>query len=224
MSSQSKRYRLVTRPDGSTVAEEYTSLDPLPEIDETQPLGWLDRQREEFRLQARGVPARLAVVLRSPGSTPAMTAIETFFDDPKKLILVLAGGVGTGKTVAAAAAVANYSQSALMIKATDLSAHGMYGQDNQEFWDTCQAKALLAIDDLGTEPRDEKGYAAALFETLMDRRYDAAKRTIITTNITADQFKATYCGGPTGRLYDRIREVGSFVRVAGDSMRKPETT
>lgn len=166
----------------------------------------------------KSLPERLRSVATAPEETKALSETKEFLNSAST-ILVLAGGVGTGKTIAAAWAIVE-SRGGKYVKAIELSQHGLYGEENQGFWDDLRATPLLVIDDLGTEPRDEKGFAAANFDALMDHRYDHCRKTILTTNLTDETFKQVYCTGFGVRLLDRIREVGHFVRVPGQSMRR----
>lgn len=221
----SKRFEIVLHPDqgkhpGCVVAREVFVPDGAEARDPDMPLAWLDEQFAETRLLGRGVEPRLAGLLKSIQETAAIKAVQEFTVS-SKLFQVLAGGVGTGKTIAAAHVVAKWPESARLVKSTDLAKHGMYGETNVEFWDALAGTNLLVIDDLGTEPRDEKGYSVGLFTDLMDRRYDKERKTIITTNLGADRFKEIYCGGEGGRLLDRMRERGRFVNISGQSMRRP---
>lgn len=68
---------------------------------------------------------------------------------------------------------------------------------------------LLVVDDLGTEPVDERWGSA--IGTLIDARHDGERRTIITMNLGFDEFRERY--GP--RILARINE--SVVPVVCDS-------
>jgi DNA replication protein DnaC len=175
-----------------------------------------DRRAHEKRREGAGIPRRLWKLL--DGSEPlldteAMAAARAFLGSGKTF-LVLAGGVGPGKTVAAAWAVEQ--RRGRMVKAIDLTRLGTY---DEERWDELRSCPLLVIDDLGTEPRDEKGWAAANFESLLDYRYDWQAPTVITTNLAFDAFKARYLTADGGRLLDRFRECGEFVEITEGSRR-----
>lgn len=183
---------------------------------ETNEEGW-ESISVSARRKASGIPERLLHLIESPKESPAIQAVRAFLEPTNtKTMLILAGGVGCGKTVAAAWAI-DSRKTGLFVKAVELVRHGTY---DREFWEQLGASPLLAIDDLGTEPRDEKGWAAANLDALLDARYDGARKTILTTNLTADDFKARYCAGAGIRTLDRIREIGTFFAVPGDSMRR----
>ncbi len=190
----------------------------------------LRRRSREADWRARGIPERLFPMLHdgaadepelgdtsrplapgplAPKPTPALTAVDRFLEpsDPKT-ILVLAGEVGTGKTVAAAwgAAVGR----GRMVKAIDLLRAGLYPQDPL-FWPRLYTEKLLVVDDLGAEPLDAKGHQLAVISDVVDRRYDAGKKTIVTTNLAQAQFRERYGTGPGERLWRRICEVGRWI-------------
>ena len=75
--------------------------------------------------------------------------------------------------------------------------------------------SMLAIDDLGMEYADAKGSFLSLLDGLVNARYAASLRTVITTNLGAGAFRERY----GERVADRIREVGRYVEIADPSMR-----
>ena len=103
------------------------------------------------------------------------------------------------------------------VKALDLVRAGTY---DDAFWTRLKATPFLVVDDLGTEPLDDKGWALANIAALIDARYDSTAKTVITTNLDAGQFKARYGASDGGRLVDRLRESAEFVQFDGASMRQ----
>ena len=75
-----------------------------------------------------------------------------------------------------------------------------------------ESAAILVIDDLGMEFADAKGSFLATLDGLINSRYAEQLRTVITTNLPAQEFKARY----GERIADRIREAGSFVGLGGE--------
>jgi hypothetical protein len=179
----------------------------------------------EATWSARGVPVRCWPMLHAsakgeaggPLLTTALQAVGPFLSAiDKALIMILAGGTGTGKTVAASWGVAFHS--GRMVKALDIIKAGLFDQPaGSEEWGRAR---LLVIDDLGMEPIDPKGYGYAAIYDLMDRRYDANRKTLITTNLTQAEFRERYGTGTGARLWDRVREVGRWVDIGGVSLRK----
>lgn len=199
---------------------------PYTEAARDEAIAWNEKRDGEIQnakfmrwrnfAEVAGVPFR---ILSSEITHTEAVKTVTEFMNGEKTLLVLAGGVGTGKSVASGDACGKV-RSARFIKAMDLLRIGIYGEAAEKFARECKTVALLVIDDLGTEPRDEKGYAAANFEAAMDYRYDAQLKTILTTNLDFDAFKKRYCDGGGDRFMDRLREVGTFHGLTGKSLRE----
>ena len=170
----------------------------------------------EAIIEARhaGVPAAVMALLSAPASyltlTPARNAVREFMVDAPGT-LILAGPVGTGKTVAACSAFLR--QRGLFVRAAHLSRLGWFDEDA---WRPYERAALLVVDDLGTEYFDAKGGGQAQWETFFDLRHSELRRTICTTNLTADEFKSRY----SEKWRDRLAERGAFVCLTGQSMRR----
>lgn len=185
----------------------------------------LQRRSRERDWSARGIPARLWPMLHdgapdspavgplAPKPRPALEAVRLFLlPEETKSGLVLAGPVNTGKTVAASWGAA--WGGGRVVKALDLVRAGLY-PDDHGFWPRLQGEKLLVIDDLGTEPLDAKGYGFTAICDLVDRRYDAARKTIITTNLPLEAFRERYGGEAGARLWRRLVEVYRFVELTG---------
>lgn len=174
-----------------------------------------NRKAETVRNRtAEGIPRRIWPVLDAPRETAALAAVRAFMANKAQSLLVLAGGVGTGKTVAAAWLLDQWG--GVFLKAIEVATAGAY---DHEFWSDLRATLALVIDDVGTEPRDEKGWAAANFAALLDYRYDHQRKTILTTNLTAERFRTVY---GDARTLDRLREAGAFIAIPGESLRQSQ--
>ena len=137
--------------------------------------------------------------------------------------LCLAGGPGTGKTIAATWALARNGGCYL--------AAGILGRiDDQpirenhtvgDAIDDAKRTGLLVLDDVGTEHEGATGWATGRIADLLCARYDADKPTIVTTNLRrrgadgSPGFAERY----GARVDDRLREGGLFVALADSSMR-----
>lgn len=164
---------------------------------------------------ARGVPELHLkhVYDKAPIECEALTTVQEFLGSDMTL-LVLSGGVGTRKSGSACWALAE--RAGRYVTADDLS--GLAAARDEEgivLYRQLKKAALLVIDDLGGEYVDDKGWFVRALASIVDARYAACLKTIMTTNLNAERFKATY----GERIADRIRESGRFRDVAGLSVR-----
>lgn len=171
------------------------------------------RAHREREWRERGVPERLWASLHdgapdepigpdAPRPTDALETVGRFLSpSERRTVLVIAGPVGCGKTTAAAWGVAWHG--GRFVKAIELLRAGLYPSD-PGFWPRLQGAKLLAVDDLGTEPLDAKGFGLAAISDLMDQRYDGARKTIVTTNLTPDELRRRF----GERMWRRLAEVG----------------
>jgi len=72
----------------------------------------------------------------------------------------------------------------------------------------------IVIDDLGSEYADKNGYFNSVLDEIIDARYSDYKRTLITTNLNADEFHARY----GDRVSDRIRAGFKHAGPVGDTL------
>lgn len=177
------------------------------------------RTVREMEWTQTGIPARLWPMLHDGAPdetvgplaakpTPALDAASRFLapgEDRK--FLILSGEPGTGKTVAAAWACA--WNGGRFVKAMDIVRAGVYS-DHVYLRNVWRAR-VLTVDDVGTEPLDANGWGLAAIGNLFDERYDGNHRTIVTTNLKAEEFKPRY--GP--RVWRRVTEVGRWVELSG---------
>ena len=82
-------------------------------------------------------------------------------------------------------------------------------------------KEILAIDDLGTEPREiiEYGNVLSPIIDLISYRYEHQLPTIITSNLTPQQISEVY----GKRIGDRLKETTEIVPFLNGSYRGEET-
>lgn len=85
-------------------------------------------------------------------------------------------------------------------------------------WHKVARSPLLAIDDLGTEPREvmEFGNMVAPLRELLETRYELCLPTLISTNMAPSEITQRY----GNRIGDRMREVMEVVRFRNDSYRR----
>lgn len=185
------------------------------------------RRRAVERLLAREVPVKDvdAILGGALTETRALEAARAFLASDRR-ILVLSGGNGCGKTTAASWLVAQDPVERygawggawpphLHPRFLDVARLVRLPKFSDEAMEPVERCSLLAIDDLGMEYADEKGAFLSFLDGLLNARYASQLRTVLTTNLRADAFKARY----QGRIADRIREVGRFVEIGGESLR-----
>jgi DNA replication protein DnaC len=195
---------------------------------------WAGEDEERcLRTIENAVPKRSYVTATSPQliETDAIKTALAFVADPNMTFLVLAGGVGVGKTTASVRAALEAERVAVrnnrhsggirlsFIAAAEIGKAAGYNDESRKVWGDLERCGFLIIDDLGTEHADKSGWFASAFDGLINTRYAECRRTIITTNLDIATFKAT----AGERILDRIRECGQFYTVPGESLRKNPT-
>jgi DNA replication protein DnaC len=146
-------------------------------------------QRERISLKPH---VRHALIHQEPLlHTPSLIATREWLKYPKQPTLVLAGGTGCGKSVAAAAAALVRRKSARWRNATGLVRlfASLFGTENER--EDLMRVSMLVIDDVGFEPETGR-LSAALVELLERRGKDSATLTIITTNGTREALDEHY--------------------------------
>lgn len=135
-------------------------------------------------------------------------------------VLVLSGPPGCGKTTAAASLLAWRdapwaSRCAYPPIFISVSRLVRWNRFEEKAMAALEKAAVLVIDDLGSEYMDDKGAFLSFFDGLLNARYAEWLPTVITTNLSANQFKGRY----GARSVDRLREVGQFVEIRAASLR-----
>ena len=187
-----------------------------------------DYQRELMRLMTEwGVPPRARKLLVEQGArdTQALAHARTFADAfvrDDASILVLADGVGVGKTIAACWAMANVDAPKWGARRfrhiAQLVETGLYGGELER----AERKQLrdakfLVVDDIGSENMTDT--FQTMFDGLMNQRYESLGATILTTNLTSQQILERY----GKRIYDRLRGRGEWYEINHESLRgRPE--
>lgn len=224
---------------------------PVPE----GPLG--DAAREQYEreqeaktadhLAACGVPANaIARVVGGFESTPAVVAMREWAKSAAPF-LVLVGGVGSGKTTAAALTLKLarkpayfYDDAGSVVTSWRyVAARGMWIEavqlantspwkdgEGKEVWDRARAAHWLVIDDLGEERASSEVWREH-FQSLINHRYQCSKdglRTVITSNLPPREFvrgsapQTSYRYGP--RVADRLCESGLVFSCGDKSLRQ----
>ena len=144
--------------------------------------------------------------------------------------LFIVGNCGVGKSHLAYAivnALIERNTSVLCMTMIDLllkikSSFQTKEQTEEQILKIYEDCSLLVIDDLGKEKPTE--WALQMIYTIIDRRYNALKPIIITTNYSATELiqRFTISGdSSTGTaIVDRLFEMCNYVPINGDSFRK----
>lgn len=122
------------------------------------------------------------------GSNEVMSGAQAWLDYPDCKCLLIIGGVGAGKTTAAAWIVAGEVANAVWLPARTV--------DDMEAWKVVSHHAktaqLLVIDDIGTERDSESGWGRDTLGSLWTDRLDRAQRTVVTTNLSGHELVKRY--------------------------------
>lgn len=135
--------------------------------------------------------------------------------------LLLYGGVGTGKSYAAAC-LANYLiERKIPVCMTNLSGilntvGGFQREERNAFISDLMQYPLLILDDFGMERQTE--YALEQIFNVVDARYRSEKPLIVTTNLSVAELKNPK-SRDHARIYDRILEMCQPVNFGNNGRR-----
>ena len=150
------------------------------------------------RMRWAGVPSRFWSVALEPKDTQALAIVRTLLlrqgTDGAPVLLVLSGVTGCGKSTAAASALTRTA--GLWVHAPDLAKPDFsdadeYGVRRETLDERMRAAGLLVLDDVGIE-HSPGGYAASRITDVLEHREANHRPSIVTTNLTAEEFKAKY--------------------------------
>lgn len=186
-------------------------------------------QQKLSHLLACGVPELEAdVVAHGVSDNDVTRAVRDFCAGQQTFCLIL-GGAGSGKTIAAAEALLNskmhwgageqkqwaYSASEARFKlASDLARMSYFDTDSQRAIGRLERAPWLVLDDLGSELVTDT-WRSNLSE-IINRRNSRHLKTLITSNLTAEDFKARY----DERIISRIRGMGVVVASGTNDLRR----
>lgn len=175
-----------------------------------------ERSRIRDALIAVGLSAKhMAEVLDAPPRrTLAVEAVTAWMGGG---IRILAGGVGCGKTTAAHAWLLPEGGLIEPHRIAFVSAHEFARTSRYDGkFERLEDPIRLVLDDLGVEYLDERGSALSDLDELLDSRMRAGGRgTLLTTNLSAEKFRARY----GARIASRVREGGAWINVDGPDLR-----
>lgn len=156
---------------------------------------------------------KAAIVEGALRDVPALAATKRWMKIQPSPWLVLLGGNGTGKSCAAAYALAELGGefvTAMQVRPTMTRA----------VWEGAAMPSIvttrfLVVDDLGTEnEKDPESFVTTFFE-LLNRRQD--RMTIITSNLSKTRLAEPTRYGT--RIVDRIKHNAHVLELRGESMR-----
>ena len=137
--------------------------------------------------------------------------------------LLFYGGVGTGKTFAAACIANHLLNQRIPVIMTSfvklLESMQGFSEDDSALIARLNRAKLLIIDDLGAERSTD--YALEKVYDIVDSRYRAKLPIILTTNLSMTELKESTNIRYT-RIYDRIFEMCYPMQFKGQSWRKVE--
>ena len=137
--------------------------------------------------------------------------------------LLFYGGVGTGKTFAAACIANHLLNQRIPVIMTSfvklLESMQGFSEDDSALIARLNRAKLLIIDDLGAERSTD--YALEKVYDIVDSRYRAKLPIILTTNLSMTELKESNDIRYT-RIYDRIFEMCYPMQFKGQSWRKVE--
>jgi DNA replication protein DnaC len=191
-------------------------LDALERREKTSEQALRRAERATDILEASGAGERSLKAATSPQQTQALEAAQQWMgEQPPRWALVLRGPVGTGKTVAACWALrraALTGEDVAFRKTGEVARMSGFEAGAAEL-KMLKRVGLLVLDDIGAEQLNEWG--RALVVELLDARYEADARTVLTANPTWDKLSERL----GQRIVDRLRQGGRVVELAGQSMR-----
>lgn len=155
------------------------------------------------------------VVLDRLDDTRSLKAVRLWHSRSKDPYLVLLGVPGCGKTVASSWAIAKVGGYYLSAKQAERTFAAQFGDAVDEQARIIAKLGLVVVDDIGTETNRDM-FVAALFE-ILNGRQGGDRRTILTSNLTKDEFDAEY---DDPRIVSRLRRATFIGDDSGDRRSK----
>lgn len=219
--------RLMRTPEGrKQLREEYYAELRAALLRKERTQG-LDFGAVRHKLQQAGCPFDAIAALSKPNSTPAMDAAQRFTRERGARFLLLLGTVGVGKTVAATHVLEHLCRTfawdsqpsgaplfepAVFVPARFITGLSAFTEADKDTMRRMERAVVLVVDDMGDEGTD---FGRGRLVDLLLERHSRGRRTVITSNLTPDGFKARYGEA----LADRIRSSGMVPALTGKSLR-----
>ncbi len=179
----------------------------------------LDAEKS-WRLESirRLVGDRISNNLHAPRDEPPLVAARQWLES-EAWALSMMGNKGSGKTFAAAWAVLQLERiwPVVWLHSPTACARPLYGTKAQSDMDRAQKAPLFVLDEFGAELVSAPWMTQ--LEAILGIRYANGLKTIVTSNLTKEDFEKRM----GERLADRLREGLQFV-ASGPSLRKRGVT
>lgn len=159
----------------------------------------------------KGIPPEESAALARMFPTTATKGVDAWLSGGKRW-LVIGGGTGVGKSVAAAYALTRSPGTGTWLSAS-LFVKMLGGFDAQQACDRVKHLDVVVVDDFGTEHMSD--FAASVFHEVLAARHQNMNRTILTHNLKRDVLRQRL----GSRLADRIVSDCVYVECAGESLR-----
>lgn len=160
--------------------------------------------------------AREALLKGELYDTPALAAAKRWVHASDRPVLVLSGGTGCGKTVAAAWYTLEHTTAAIWLRPSQVTS--MFEARFGDLYDEQQrvrACAALVVEDVGRE-RHHPAMQYALAE-LLESRQGGNKRTVITTPLARKLWSELY---PDERIESLMHELVLFAACNAPDLRR----
>lgn len=166
-----------------------------------------------------GCPSHYVNLIRGTlGDKTALNAIRRWAADGQHWSIVLCGGPGSGKSTGAAWALHQFAgrmYTPKWVSCPEVAELKFWTPSSELLKKRCRDAGVLVLDDIGAGAREENAKPwLAWLDNILDVRWANKRKTILTSNRTADQLSA-WLGY---RMADRLNE-GKIVTVADKSMR-----
>lgn len=158
------------------------------------------------------LPPKIARALESACRTEAIDVVLQWIET-RRDVLVLEGGTGAGKSVAAAWAFAYFAHRFRAPVWASVPEVATLGEWERKEWEPFDAASLIVLDDLGTERDTNASRAAMVLERLSNL---AAGRCIITTNLPSEAIHPRY----GERVWSRLLGSATWVTLSGCDLRE----
>lgn len=202
---------------------EETIAKRTPEEEAALQVEWRAREAASLRrdrwqrLSKAGVPERVLPLLLDGAfeENIATKAARAFLAGEEHNFLLLAGRPGAGKTFAGQLALALHCMDhwdrtpGHVYKASEVARVSLYSDKGLTLDTVKRTPGILLLDDFGAEYATERGPWLAIFEELIDARYENGEGTVITSNLNVRDLTARY----GERVMSRIQHTGAVVEL-----------